>query len=149
MKKFILLCTARTGSNYIMNLLSGHDNVKVLGEIFNLDSLPEQTMLEALRNPIEYFNNKFDCHKAPDTRAVGAKIFYDHFTPDYFRKFIDIEDVHPTLKQLIVKLQNYMDKNVDKEDLENKFREMWDYMEADRSLHVIHLKRKNMLETFV
>ena len=46
--RFIILGSARSGSNLLLSLLGAHPSVKTYGELFNLDSLRHSDLLEAL-----------------------------------------------------------------------------------------------------
>lgn len=132
-----------------MNLLSGHNNIKVVGEIFNLDKLSHEDVRDVLENSIAYFNKKLSCDSNSGIKAIGAKVFYEHLTDDYFSKFLDMTEATPSVRERIVKLQRFLDANFDNAELDAKFKNTWDYLASDQSISIIHLKRKNMLKSIV
>src|SRR5690349_290006 len=83
---FMILGTYRTGSNLLLSLLSAHPAIKTYGELFNLDSLPHEKLLEALADPVAYLQRRIFRAHAPGIAAVGFKMFYDHLTREYFEK---------------------------------------------------------------
>lgn len=66
--KYAVVTSPRTGSNYLMSLLSSHDNIHAYGELFN------QIKDRSCR---ELWENTFS-KKLKHVKAVGFKIFYDH-----------------------------------------------------------------------
>src|SRR5579871_4263372 len=82
-QRFMVLGSARTGSNLLLSLLSAHPQVKTYGELFNLDMLPKASLTEVLDDPVAYLRQKvYQDHKS-EIEAVGFKMFYDHLTRDY------------------------------------------------------------------
>ena len=58
MTRFMILGSARTGSNFLLSLLSAHPSIKTYGELFNLDSLPQPVLQEALEDPVLYLRRR-------------------------------------------------------------------------------------------
>lgn len=76
-QKFVILCSARTGSTWLHTLLNSHLNVYSHGEI------------KASHNNSELFLEEFAFAKYPSfIRAVGLKVFYD--LPDHKKILQDI-----------------------------------------------------------
>ena len=101
-KKFVVITTARTGSNWLISLMSSHKNISAYGEVFNI--LRGRSTDDIWK---EVFNKKLR-----KVKFIGFKIFYDH----------------PL---------NTNDKSV------------WNKILSDKSIHIIHLKRENMLRSFI
>ena len=75
-QRFMVLGSARTGSNLLLSLLSAHPHVKTYGELFNLDMLPETSLLEVLDDPITYVQRRvYQDHKL-EIAAVGFKMLF-------------------------------------------------------------------------
>lgn len=148
-QRFIILGTARTGSSLLLSLLSGLEEIRVSGELFNLDTLPVPVLKEILNTPVDYLQQRLYQNLSERKRVLGFKIFYDHFTPDYFSKMINPEEASEELKKRFQTLNNYVYTHYTPAALEDKFRELWEYLAADKELKVIHLKRNNKLETLV
>ena len=149
MIRFIILGTARTGSNFLMSLLSGHEKIKVYGELFNLDMLPEPQLRQVLDDPIGYLKKKMYEPLPGSKMAIGFKIFYDHLTNHYFEKMVDRSAVSDETTKLFDGLTSFVDRHYSLDDLYQKFNETWNFLAGDEELKVIHLKRKNKLETLV
>ncbi len=148
-KRFMILGSARTGSNFLLSLLSDHPQIKTYGELFNLDTLPKETLLEALEDPITFLQRRvYKCH-GPEIAAVGFKMFYDHLRQDYFQKPIDLSEAAPQLQEKLTQFSTFIESNYRWETLNQRFMATWEFLEADRSLAVIHLKRRNLLHTFL
>lgn len=125
--KFIVLTHPRTGSNYLMDLLSSHSSVVTYGEIFSPGFL-----LGTLRPKIverwpfifhayTYIREWFPLllmrqivfrHYPTRVSAVGFKIFYEH--------------AHTS-----------------------KTKSVWPFLRRMSDLKIIHLKRKNILKSYI
>jgi LPS sulfotransferase NodH len=145
----MVLGSARTGSNLLLSLLSAHPHIKTYGELFNLDMLPETSLIEALDDPVTYLRQKvYQDHKL-EIEAVGFKMFYDHLTRDYFTKLVDVSDAAPQLQEKYTQFSSFIESNYAWEILDERFRRTWEFLRADQSLAVIHLQRRNMLHTLI
>ena len=148
-QRFMVLGSARTGSNLLLSLLSAHPHVKTYGELFNLDMLPKASLLEVLDDPAAFLQRKvYQDHKL-EIAAVGFKMFYDHLTRDYFTKLVDVSDAAPQLQEKYTQFSSYIESNFAWEVLDERFQAAWDFLRADQSLAVIHLQRRNMLHTLI
>lgn len=148
-QRFMVLGSARTGSNLLLSLLSAHPHIKTYGELFNFDMLPRGSLLEALEDPATFLRRRvYQTHK-PEIAAVGFKMFYEHLTRDYFRKLIDVSDASPQLQEKYAQFSNFIESNYAWEVLEQRFRTTWEFLQDDQSLAVIHLQRRNMLHTLI
>lgn len=148
-QRFMVLGSARTGSNLLLSLLSAHPHIKTYGELFNLDMLPKTSLIEVLDGPVTYLQQKmYQGHKL-GIEAVGFKMFYDHLTRDYFTKLVDLSDAAPQLKEKYTQFSSFIESNYSWETLDERFRTTWEFLRADQSLAVIHLQRRNMLHTLI
>lgn len=147
--RFMLLGSARTGSNFLSSLLSAHPAIKMYGELFNLDTLPKADLLDALEDPVEYLRKRLYRSHRPEIAATGFKIFYDHLTKDYFSKLIDPSQAAERLRRKFSEFASFVETSYDWPTLEARFQRTWEFLAADRSLAVLHLKRRNMLNTLV
>ena len=148
-QRFMVLGSARTGSNLLLSLLSAHPHIKTYGELFNLDMLPKTSLIEALDDPVTYLRQKvYQDHKL-EIEAVGFKMFYDHLTRDYFTKLVDVSDAAPQLQEKYTQFSSFIESNYAWEILDERFRRTWEFLRADQSLAVIHLQRRNMLHTLI
>jgi LPS sulfotransferase NodH len=148
-QRFMVLGSARTGSNLLLSLLSAHPHIKTYGELFNLDMLPKASLTEVLDDPVTYLRQKvYQGHKL-EIEAVGFKMFYDHLTRDYFIKLVDVSDAAPQLKEKYTQFSSFIESNYAWDVLDERFRTTWEFLRSDQSLAVIHLQRRNMLHTLV
>ena len=148
-QRFMVLGSARTGSNLLLSLLSAHSHIKTYGELFNLDMLPKTNLIEVLDDPVTFLRRKvYEDHKL-EIAAVGFKMFYDHLTRDYFVKLVDVSDAAPQLQEKYTQFSNFIESNYAWEILDKRFRTTWEFLRADQSLAVIHLQRRNMLHTLI
>jgi LPS sulfotransferase NodH len=149
MCRFMLLSAARTGSNLLLSMLSAHNAIKTYGELFNLDTLPKQHLVQALEDPIAYLRERVYKEQRSGISAVGFKMFYDHLTDAYFRKLIDTSDASHATRERFKKFATFIDTNYGRQTLASRFRATWEFLAADRSLAVIHLKRHNLLDSLI
>lgn len=119
-EKFIILGTARTGSNLLRGLLNSHRHVIAFGEIFrhkdtigwDFAHLPQpDSMLSLFQNdPVKFLETRVFGHFPRHIAAVGFKIFYYHAHDDAWEP-------------------------------------LWTYLVKQEEIKVIHMKRRNMLRT--
>lgn len=120
--KFIILGRSRTGSNFLRGLLSSLPGVTVLGEI--------------LKNPvtIEWGTDNF-----PRTARADRNYQRDP------GRFLDVDVFRPmpvSVDALGFKLFYYHGES-------ERFASAWSYLLECKDLHVIHIKRRNILATHV
>jgi LPS sulfotransferase NodH len=148
-QRFMLLATARTGSNLLSSLLSAHPSIKMYGELFNLDTLPQKSLLEALEDPVAYLRKRLYKPHRPEIAAVGFKMFYDHLKKDYFEKPVELSDVSERVRSKTLDFARYIEASYPWPILSRRFQDTWNVLIEDRDLAVIHLRRKNALDTLV
>lgn len=82
-KPFMVLCRARSGSNYLLSLLEGHPSTLVYGEKLRVYR----------QGPSERFLARLAGRRAWWVRATGFKMFYDHphntEAPNLWQQLID------------------------------------------------------------
>lgn len=148
-RHFMILGSARTGSNLLLSLLSAHSRIKTYGELFNLDVLPKESLHEALEDPIAFLHRRVYKEHRPEISAVGFKMFYDHLRKEYFEKPVNVSEASPQLQEIFAQFSRFIESNYSWEVLDKRFRAAWEHLQADRCLAVIHLKRRNMLHTLI
>lgn len=148
-KRFAVLATARTGSNLLMSLLNSHGAIKMYGELFNIDSLTEQTLNLVLHDPVDYLKKKLGDSTASDHQSVGFKMFYDHLSFDYFDKMVCPASISGKLIDKYENFDSLIRSNYSISYLNNKFKSLWNYLVKDTDLKIIHLKRRNKLDTLI
>ena len=120
--KYIVLSTPRTGSNYLVHLLSSHPHVKSYGELYNprllygnpkrttIDIFPGNVLFPLARSLSPAITLQSFIYKSYNNnpQAVGFKIFYGH-------------------------AKHGSQRNV------------WSYLKTQRDIHIVHLTRGNWL----
>jgi LPS sulfotransferase NodH len=147
--RFMILTSPRTGSNFLLSLLSAHPSIKTYGEIFNLEMLPRRNLIALLDDPIAYLHEKVYGEHRPETEAAGFKMFYRHMSPEYFHKLVDPGLAAEDRQERFRHCSDFIDANYDWPTLHERFRETWDFLIADQRLAVIHLTRRNILNTLI
>jgi LPS sulfotransferase NodH len=148
-QRFMILGSARTGSNLLLSLLSSHPHIKTYGELFNLDMLPEASLLEVLDDPVTFLRQRVYQNHKLEIAAIGFKMFYEHLTRGYFIKPVDVSDAAPQLRKKYTQFSSFIESNYAWEILDERFRTTWEFLRADQSLAVIHLQRRNMLHALI
>jgi LPS sulfotransferase NodH len=148
-RRFMLLATARSGSNLLSSLLAAHPSIRMHGELFNLDMLPTSSLVEALEDPIAYLREKLAREPRSDTAAVGFKMFYSHLTDEYFDRPGDLSGLSERAQRRTRQFVEFVDSRVDRPALQQRCKAAWDALIADRSLQIIHLRRPNLLHTLI
>ena len=155
--KFVLLTTPRTGSSYLLSLLSKHRNIKTVGEIFNFDHLPHPLVHEALYSPVNYLKSRvFKEHSSP-IMAVGFKLLYSHISLDYFQKESSLMSLHTRhllvcskrLRDRIVRFNNLVGDDHVQDVLRARFEDVSKFLTGEKAIRIIHLKRMNALRAYV
>ena len=147
--RFVVMGTARTGSNLLQTLLNSHPGIRMYGELFNLDNLSKENLREALADPVAYLKKRLLPGNEKENRAIGFKMFYDHLTADYFKKLIGRDVADENLKKRFSELEQYITTYHSMPALVEKFQAAWNYLAGDKELKVIHLTRPNKLKTLV
>jgi LPS sulfotransferase NodH len=148
-RRFMILTSPRTGSNFLLSLLSRHPSIRAYGEIFNLEMLPRGTLTTLLDDPIAYLREKVYAEQRLDVEAVGFKMFYRHMSPEYFQKLVDPALGTNGQRERFTRCSDVIEANYDWPTLHKRFRETWEFLIADQRLAVIHLKRRNILNTLI
>ncbi|MFH0869832.1 MAG: sulfotransferase domain-containing protein [archaeon] len=152
--RFIILTRARTGSRMLIDLLKSHSDTQMFYELFNLDSIPREEMMEAVDDPAKYLERRLYCDYPENIKAVGFKIFYYQASlqavypnsPDH----LAISETTPELRAKIMDLHDYLrEHRKGLSGFEKDFSKVWKRLVEDKELRVIHLKRRNILETFL
>ena len=124
-RKFIVLTTARSGSNFLLGMLNSHSQVIVFGELFRdkksigWDIEPYNSVLQSNRlkitaqnDPVSFLKKNVFINFSPSKKAVGFKIFYYHAQDE----------------------QRHL---------------LWNFIQESKDFYIIHLKRKNKLRTLL
>jgi LPS sulfotransferase NodH len=124
-RRFIILTTARSGSNFLLGMLNSHTQVLAFGELFrekknigwDLDPYDRYLQSDRLkklaqRDPVAFIENKVFRNFPAVKKAVGFKIFYYHAQDE-------------------------------------SMRHLWRFLRDQNDINVIHLKRMNTLKTML
>ncbi len=119
-QKFIVLTRARTGSNFLVSLLQSHPSIRAFEEIF-----PKK------ETKIHWGYAKYPrSSEVIKMRQEKPIKFLDEVV---FRKF------SPSVSAIGFKLFYYQSQSAERQQI-------WQYLEADKDIKIIHLKRDNLLK---
>jgi LPS sulfotransferase NodH len=76
-------------------------------------------------------------------------LFYRHLSPDYFHKLVDPSLAPDDRQDRFQRCSDFIDANYDRPTVYKRFRETWEFLVADQRLAVIHLRRRNILDTLI
>jgi LPS sulfotransferase NodH len=131
MVDFILLGHGRSGSTLLVKSLDEHPNIRMFGELFNIEEKERCRAFHALNRtyPPDQLEKGYYVEGEDAAEFLRSSVFYP-------RPWKEIQAVG--FKMFYVHARRYP-----------KERNAWDYLIAKRDLHVIHLVRRNLLESFV
>ena len=121
--KFIILCRSRTGSNLLVNLLQSHEKMRLFYELFNDNYNPKDSW--------DFINQGFP--KIWRIKQDNPGRFLDRFVFREMPKYISAVGF---------KIFYYHAQK-------GKEQAVWDYLKDTKGIKIIHLKRKNILQTYV
>lgn len=119
--RFVIISSHRSGSNYLSSLLSSHPNIMSIGEVYN------PSVLFADPGQPKLHENRL------------AKLVRD-MAPVWFVKH-GIYRTYPSRIQAVGFRYFYL-------HAQGKFKPVLDYLREEKSIRVIHLKRKNLLRSY-
>jgi LPS sulfotransferase NodH len=117
---FLVVCHSRTGSNFLLWLLTSHPRILHIGEPFGSYQLEYPWVMERIRaiGTVGYLKERLQ--RKGNENAVAFKLLYEHLKPDFAKKW-------------------------DLADMEN----LGKFVRDSADLKVIHLKRRNRLENLI
>ncbi|MBW3020334.1 sulfotransferase [Candidatus Woesearchaeota archaeon] len=141
-QKLIIVCNARTGSNHLINLLNSHPNIKTFGEIFNLEK-PRRV----LKNPLKLLKETINKRYPSKFKVVSIKILYSQLTLEDFVLDNNMKEFPFFYRryQLARELLSKTNKN----KVNKRMQKVLNYLEKNKEIKIIHLKRRNLLETYL
>lgn len=119
---FVIISSHRSGSNYLSSLLSSHPGIMSIGELYN------PSVLFAAPGKPHLHGNRF------------AKIIRD-IMPVWFLRHA-VYHTYPSRIHAVGFRYFYT-------HAEGKFKPVLDYLINEKSIRIIHLKRKNLLQRYV
>lgn len=127
-RRFVLLCRSRTGSSLLVSLLDCYRGIRCLGELFGAKSVLSNTWI--MSDPIDYIRRAVYRNRSRVVEAVGFKLFYTHAHEEL------VGGYSVRMRKVPVAVRRRLEK-------------LWIYLQRNRDVSVIHLKRRNRLRTFV
>jgi len=123
-RRFVIVCIARTGSNWLVDLLNSHSKVLAFGELFRSNTaigwdIPpfrnyQNTRLIHLyrSDPIAFLDKQVFRKWPANYSAIGFKLFYNHAS-------------------------------------ESPYSMVWEYLRRNQDIAILHIKRRNLFEQYV
>ncbi len=121
-RKFVILGRARTGSNYLRGMLNSHGHVFLFGELFRNDDIIDWSL------PCYNSKSKNLLKKLRDDPVLLLK-------QKVFRPYLN------SISAVGFKIFYYHAQKKNAHDV-------WNYL-LDQKIHIIHIKRTNVLKTFL
>jgi LPS sulfotransferase NodH len=135
MVHFILLAHPRSGSTLLVRSLGEHPNVRMFGELFNDEEEERERAFSqisrcavARRRGIDasmYYREGED-----GGRFVHEKVFYKRYSEEV-TKSVGFKIFYEQARE------------------NSEAKKVWEYLLANRDVRVIHLRRRNLLETYL
>ncbi len=124
-RRFMILGEARSGSNFLRGLLNSHPHVMTFGELFRF-----------------YDNIGWEIPDFERYRQTPGLVSLMQRDPVKFLEDRVFESFPPSIDAVGFKMFYYHAQ-------EDSRKGIWNHLEADRNLHIIHLKRKNSLRVLL
>ena len=126
--KFVIISRARVGSTLLVSLLGSHPHVRCYGELFSPFVLRHR---KYARDEPDAFLRRYVFGRYPDrVRAAGFKLFYTHARRISQHIHREVDGVLTGRKA-------------------TKLEAVWRLLRADKSIRIIHLRRRNILAAHV
>lgn len=117
---FLVICHSRTGSNFLLWLLTSHPRILHIGEPFGAYQLEYPWVMSRIREvgTVGYLKERLQ--RKGNENATAFKLLYEHLEPDFAEKWglADMQD-------------------------------LTEYIRDSTELKVIHLKRRNRLQNLI
>ena len=143
--RFIVLARYRSGSNLLSEALNSHAGVLCLDELYNISALAGD--LAKLEDPIAIARTAFEPSHDRGVSAVGFKLMYEQATDAELELATWGPDVTQHIRGAIRAVSAYLDANPSA-SMAN-LSGVWEFLQQDPALRVIHLRRRHQLEAFV
>ncbi|MGF1590404.1 MAG: sulfotransferase [Pleurocapsa sp.] len=121
--KFIILCRSRSGSNLLLNQLQSHQNIRMFYEVFSQDNSSKEFW--------DYIN--YDLDRIRDLKQNNPLELVNSFI---------YRTMPLQVKAVGFKLFYYHART-------GKQQEIWQYLKDSPEIKLIHLVRRNLLQTYV
>lgn len=117
---FLVICHSRTGSNFLLWLLTSHPRIQHIGEPFGAYQLEHPWVMTRIREigSVGYLKERLQ--RKGNENAIAFKLLYEHLEPDFAAKW-------------------------GLADMEN----LTEYIRSATDLKVIHLRRRNRLQNLI
>jgi len=102
----------------------------------------------ALQDPIKYLKGKLYRNYPSYIKAVGFKIFYYHAKKEQLHPEIP-KNAHRDFKKKLRDFNRLIKSSYNIQEIGERLENVWKLLKDDRELKVIHLKRRNKLETYI
>jgi len=149
--KFIIIGKSRSGTTFLQTLLSSHNQIISHDEVFHLFLRRRNNDIYAIINdPIGYINGKIYRSYRENVKAVGYKMVYRQIGSDnVFLRKMETKDITAKTKETREKFFLFIQANFDLTKARQRFADYLTNLVNDHSIKVIHVKRRNKLETFL
>jgi len=151
-EKFIVIGNPRSGTTLMVELLSSHNKIESFGEMFNLQELDESALACVLKDSVAYLEEKiFHSNYSDDIQAVGFKVLYGELGKENFclEDPSDLRGVSAKIKKKRTRFYRRVNKSHGIASIEQNLERSAAYLTQDKSLKVIHIKRKNKLSVLL
>jgi len=150
--RFVIVGRARTGTTLLRSLLKSHPQIRCYSELLNLNKRYSGGDLGRLLNdPVRYLKGKLEPKENKDVDAVGFKVLYDQGSYKRYKAALEkrYDRMHNDLRIDQAKVTGFIDGTYDPADIECRLKRVWQWLREDKTLKILHLKRKNRLRTLV
>ncbi len=149
-ERFLILGNARTGTTFLQTLLDSHSELKCFGEVLHLLAKPKNLLHKFLEDPVKALENQVYSRFPSPIKTVGFKTVYTQMGEDSIFLW-NMESKNACLEIKIKREQfsEYMQRNFDLVEIRQRFADLSRYLQAQEDIKIVHLKRRNKLESYL
>ncbi len=148
--RFVIIGQARTGTTFLQTLLDSHGQIVAYGEVFHLLSRRDLDLEEIVSDPVGYVEGTLYRPYPEAIKAVGYKMLYDQIGGNNaFLRELKTDGVPVETEKRRKGFSGFMRSRFNLEEVSRRFDGFEAYLESDRELKIIHLKRINRLESLL
>lgn len=136
--KFVLLAHARSGSTLLTLALREHKSIRMFGELFHIDEEERKRAFHSAKSNVSTEEQLFRSEQRRSASYTETKDGATFLHEEIFCKNFNDEPFAVGFK---------LHYNHARDNL--KAMTVWDYLSGNKDIYIIHLQRKNLLETIL
>jgi LPS sulfotransferase NodH len=150
-KSIILLGSARTGSNYLMNLLASHPDLNSTHQVLSMKFIKDDEFDELINEPINYIKKRL---MLVNNKPTIIKLFYSNNPKKALankNNYLKTKNKKQFYESLDKREKTELKRTLkyDNSKIYNSYKKIWIWFKLNKNIKIIHLSRSNILEKYV